>query len=67
MSNIVHGFHFELFLALSITLNVVSGETSEKRKRYRDDNLSGNYTMVGIDNDKPVYKVSFFLSKNILQ
>ena len=67
MSNIVYGFHFELFLALSITLNVVSGETSEKRKRYRDDNLSGNYTMVGIDNDKPVYKVSFFLSKNILQ
>ena len=67
MSNIVHGFHFELFLALSITLNVVSGDTRKNSKRYRDNNLSGNYHMTDIVNDRPVYKVSLFLPRNILQ
>ena len=67
MSNIVHGFHFELFLALSITLNVVSGDTRKNSKRYRDKNLSGNYHMTDIVNDRPVYKVSLFLPRNILQ
>ena len=55
VSKFVDGFKLDYFLALSISINVVSGK---KSKEWRDKNLSGYYHMVEIVNDRPVYKVS---------
>ena len=49
----------KIFLALSISIDVVSGNTDKKKKEYRDNNCNGIYHMVEIVNDRPVYKVSF--------
>ena len=49
----------KIFLALSISIDVVSGYTDTNIKEYREKNWSGIYHMVEIVNDRPAYKVSF--------
>ena len=49
----------KIFLALSISIDVVSGYTDKKTKDYRRNNWSGIYHMVEIVNDRPAYKVSY--------
>ena len=49
----------KIFLALSISIDVVSGCTDKKKREYREKNGSGIYHIVGIVNDRPGYKVSF--------
>ena len=46
--------NFYILAPLSIFVNVLS---TNSRKEL---NLSGSYSFVGIVNDRPVYKVSFF-------
>ena len=65
VSKFVDGFKLDYFLALSISINVVSGYTDEKIKEYQDKNLSGYYHVVEIVNDRPAYKVSVIDKKNL--
>ena len=56
----------KIFLALSLSIDVVSGYTDTNIKEYREKNWSGIYHMVEIVNDRPAYKVSFCYSQETL-
>ena len=60
MSEFVDGFKLDYFLALSISINVVSGDTDKKWNEWTEKNLSGYYHLVEFVNDRLVYKVSIF-------
>ena len=57
-------FNLEYFLALSIHINVVSGNTDKKWKEWTDKNFSGRYHLVETVNGRPVFKVSLLLTRN---
>ena len=47
-------------------VNVVSGDTDEDLKQYKNENWSGRYQMVDMINNRPAYKVSFIVNKDNL-
>ena len=55
---------FIILAPSSIRVSVVAD--ASKYKAWRDKNLSGSYNLFEFYNERPVYKVSFILSVNIV-
>ena len=44
-------------------INVISGDTYESNREWKNKNLSGSYQMVDKVKSRPAYKVSFNVDK----